>query len=99
MFWDKLRHIKGIQYKQYYYNHLTASIFRGYINEKDLLQIKGPCEDWDAMISPINVLLQDRIGFEHPITYRLYRNWDDVEEYQIIGISKAKAILEGDRDV
>lgn len=49
------------------------------------------------MTAPINVLLQDKLGFEHPITYRLYRSWDDLEEYQIIGISKARAALRGKR--
>lgn len=102
-FWGELRCSircsKGIRYKQHYYNHLTASIFRGYINDKDLLQIEGPCEEWGAMVKPINFLLQDNLGFEHPITYRLYRNWDDLEEYQIIGISKARAALEGQDSV
>lgn len=94
-FWNDLRRVKGIQYNRHYYNHLTASIFRGYINDKDLLQIKGPCEEWNAMVRPINISLQDDIGFEHPITYRLYRSWDDLEEYQIVGISKARTALEG----
>ncbi len=98
-FWSELRQVKGIQYDQYYYNHLTASIFRGFINDKDLLKIKGPREEWEDMTAPINVLLQDKLGFEHPITYRLYRSWDDLEEYQIIGISKARAALEGKKSV
>lgn len=93
-FWDELRTIKGIWYNQRYYNRLTESIFRGYINEKDLLEIKGPCERWENLTRPINVSLQDKLGFIHPITYRLYRSWDDLEEYQIIGISKARRYLE-----
>lgn len=74
---------------------MTESIFRGYINEKDVLRIEGPCEDWKALIDPVNMALQDKLGFIHPITYRLYRNWDDLEEYQIAGISKAQKALEG----
>lgn len=93
-FWDKLRKVKGIWKDRVYYNHLTESIFRGYINEKDLLKIEGPREELEAIISPANMALQDKLGFIHPITYRLYRSWDDLEEYQIIGISKAKRALE-----
>lgn len=93
-FWDELRKIKGIWYK-HYYNHLTESIFRGYINEKDLQKIDVLREEWEEMIRPVNLSLQDRLGFVHPITYRLYRSWDDLEEYQIIGITKAKRTLEG----
>lgn len=98
-FWDELRHIKGIQYMQAYYNRLTGSIFRGYINEKDLQKIKGLCEEWEEIIRPINVALQDELGFVHPITYRIYRSWEDLEEYQISGISKSRRSLEEKIDV
>ena len=93
MFWSELRGIKGLWYKNYY-NHLTESIFRGYINEGDLQKINGINEQWDDLVRPVNVALQDTLGFVHPITYRLYRNWDDLEEYQLIAISKAKNSLE-----
>lgn len=93
-FWDEFRQAKRIRYKQAYYNHLTESIFRGYINEKDLLQVDGMCEEWENLIRPINVILQDNLGFVHPITYRVYRSWEDLEEYQLIGITKAKKFLE-----
>ena len=93
-FWDELRQAKKIRYKQAYYNHLTESIFRGYINEKDLLKADGMCNEWESLIRPINVVLQDNLGFVHPITYRVYRSWEDLEEYQLIGISKAKKYLE-----
>lgn len=92
-YWNKLRKEKGI-WNQYYYNQLTESIFRGYISEKHLLKIKGIGEEWCNRIDPINKALQDYLGFVHPITYRLYRNWDDLEEYQLISISKAKKALE-----
>lgn len=93
-FWSELRGIKGLWHNRYYYNHLTESIFRGYINEGDLQKISGINEKWDDLVRPINVLLQDELGFIHPITYRLYRSWDDLQEYQLIAISKAKNSLE-----
>lgn len=93
-FWDQLRQVKRIRYMQAYYNHLTESIFRGYINEKDLMKVNGMREEWESMIRPINVVLQDTLGFIHPITYRVYRSWEDLEEYQLIGISRAKKYLE-----
>lgn len=92
-FWSELRKIKGLWHK-HYYKHLTESIFRGYINDKDLLKIKDINKEWDELVRPINLALQDTLGFVHPITYRLYRNWDDLEEYQLIAISKAKNTLE-----
>ena len=56
-------------------------------------------EEWDDMISTINLMLQDKLRFEHPITYRIYRSWDDLEEYQMLGINKARIALEGKENV
>lgn len=92
-FWSDLRSINGLWYKTYY-NHITESIFRGYINDKDLQKIESVSLKWNERVSPTNVALQDAIGFIHPITYRLYRSWDDLEQYQLIAISKAKKKLE-----
>lgn len=97
-FWDKLRQTRGI-YNQYYYRFITGSIFRGYINDKNLQKIDNIREEWDDMISPINLMLQDKLRFEHPITYRIYRSWDDLEEYQMLGINKARIALEGKENV
>jgi len=88
-FWGELRKKKGL-WNQHYYRQLTESIFRGYINDKDLLKIPGPRERLEGLVNPINMTLQDKLGFVHPITYRIYRSWDDLEEYQLIGISKAQ---------
>ena len=98
MFWDKLRKVRGIRYR-HFYNHLTESIFRGYINDKDLIHIDEIKKEWDYLSSPVNIDLQDKLRFIHPITYRIYRNWDDLQEYQIIGITKAKNELEGNSNV
>lgn len=97
-FWTLLRKTEGI-YNQHYYKYLTASVFRGYINDKHLQKIDGIREQWDNLVAPINMALQDNLRFEHPITYRIYRNWEDLEEYQLIGISKTKAVLEGNKNV
>ncbi len=92
-YWDRLRNINGL-WNKYYYDQLTKSIFRGYINDKDLMRINGVREEWTELTSPINVSLQDNLGIVHPISYRLYRYWDDLEAYQLYGISRARKILE-----
>ena len=94
-FWDRLRNVQGL-WNRYYYDQLTRSIFRGYINDKDLMRINGVREEWTELTSPINVSLQDNLGFVHPISYRVYRYWDDLEDYQLYGITKAKEKLEAE---
>ena len=92
-YWDRMRQTEKIQYKRFY-QQLTASIFRGYINDKVLMEIPPIRSEWLSTISPINKLLQDELGIMHPITYRIYRSWEDLGEYQMIGIEKMKKYLE-----
>ena len=40
-FWDEARKSKKLKYNTRYYDRITKSIYRGYINEKDLLKIEG----------------------------------------------------------
>lgn len=93
-YWDRMRQTEKIQYKRFY-QQLTVSIFRGYINDKVLMEIPPIRSEWLSIISPINKLLQDELMIVHPITYRIYRSWEDLEEYQITGIEKTKKWLEG----
>lgn len=97
-YWDKLRQARRIQ-TIHYYNRIVSSIFRGFINDKDILHINETKELWIKTMSPVNIELQDNLGFIHPITYRLYRSWTDLEEYQIDSIIKAKEKLEWNNDV
>jgi uncharacterized ferritin-like protein (DUF455 family) len=93
-FWNRMRQTEKIQFKGFY-RQLTASIFRGYINDKTLMEIPPIRTEWLEMVSPINKMLQDELMIMHPITYRIYRSWEDLEEYQISGIEKTKKSLEG----
>lgn len=93
LLWDELRNIKRNQYVRPY-QRITSSIFRGFINEKDILELDPIREKWFSNISPINIKLQDELQIVHPITYRIYRSWEDLEEYQIGGISLAKQRME-----
>ena len=88
-YWDKMRQTEKIQYQRFY-NQLTQSIFRGYINDKTLMEISPIRAEWQNLISPINKLLQDELKIIHPSTYRIYRSWEDLEEYQIKGIERTK---------
>ena len=60
-FWGELRKKKGL-WNQHYYGQLTESIFRGYINDKDLLKIPGPRERLEGLVNPINMTLQELQG-------------------------------------
>ena len=91
--WDQLR--KGIRvYNSFDYRQITVSVFRGYINDKNLLRVDRISKYWNELTNSLNVSLQDKLKIVHPITYRIYRSWEDLEDYQMIGIKNARRKLE-----
>lgn len=91
--WDQLRDIKDVYLNGLYYKNLSKSIYKGFINEKDLLRFEEMKKLWSGIIDSSNIKLQDELSFVHPISYRIYRYWDDLEDYQVYGISKASKKL------
>lgn len=92
-YWDKLR----IEYYQNEYFKETdsfkdaaKSLFKGYLNDEDLRKVDSIRSEWNNIVGPINKELQARLFIQHPITYRLYRDWDDLQQYQINGIIMTK---------
>lgn len=101
-FWSKIRcngKANCSVYNQAPYRKIAQSVFKGFINDHDLCNISTLREEWGTIVDPINIQLQDKLRFEHPITYRIYRNWEDLEEYQLDGITKAKQNLEVHQNV
>lgn len=87
--WEELRDIRTKTYIPKY-NSLVGSIFRGYINDKDFKDIDLIRKEWEEKISISNIKLQDQLSIIHPISYRVYRSWEDLEDYQLDGIMELK---------
>lgn len=96
LFWQKIKRTPQIYYSenQELFVRLSKSIFKGFINEKDICKITNLRVMWHRYADLANKELQDRLSFVHPITYRIYRSWEDLEDYQLYGIKKAKQQLE-----
>lgn len=93
-FWWKILRETSNAYFVSSYQQVTSSVFRGFINEKDIMNISTIRQKWNEQISPINKTLQDELQFVHPISYRIYRSWEDLEEYQLKSITTAQTKLE-----
>ncbi|MFA5385125.1 MAG: hypothetical protein WC364_10755 [Eubacteriales bacterium] len=91
-FWQRLRQTYKTQYIANY-ERITSTIFQGYINETDITSISVIRSEWAELFSPITKGLQDELNIIHPITYRIYRSWEDLEQYQISGLIKLKQKL------
>ena len=72
------------------YQSLASSIFRGFINEKQFCNIDFARQYWNNQIKDLNRCIQEEIGIYHQINYRIYRSWEDLEEYHINSINSLK---------
>jgi hypothetical protein len=87
--WEKIRTEYSIKYI-YQYEKITSSIFRGFINEHNFKNIDEIRPEWNARIDNTNKSLQKHLSIYHHVNYRIYRSWEDLEAYHILGIRKLK---------
>ncbi|KAA6325568.1 hypothetical protein EZS27_025233 [termite gut metagenome] len=87
--WEKIRTECSIKYI-YQYEKITSSIFRGFINEHNFKNIDEIRPEWNARIDNTNKSLQKHLSIYHHVNYRIYRSWEDLEAYHILGIRKLK---------
>lgn len=87
--WNQIRISKKSDYVPRY-QKIACDVFNGYINDKDFKEIESMRKLWEEKISNSNIKMQDDLSISHPISYRIYRSWEDLEEYQLGGIKLLK---------
>lgn len=89
--WEQIRKEYSIKYISQY-NAITSSIFRGFLNERDFINIDEIRSKWnfDLDFDNVNKILNKELSIYHPINYRIYRSWEDLEDYHLSGIRKIK---------
>lgn len=88
-FWNLFRHSYSKVNKSYY-SFISLGIYRGYINGRHLMLIDGCRKKWNEKAAKSKRLLKSELYIQPEITYRLYRSWEDFEEYHIQSIDKIK---------
>ncbi len=76
-----------------HYRYITRAIYRGYISDMNLLNIKECSQDWKNRSRETTNKLRRNMYFKHEIHYRIYRDWSDMEEYHLQSIEEAKGWL------
>lgn len=89
-FWDTYRNSYNVKYEGIY-PYIAREIYRGYINERNLREIDNCRKIWSELSVKSNKLLRSKLYFKHDITYRIYRSWEDFEEYNLSSIKSIKA--------
>ena len=90
-YWKKFRNSYKTKFQNTYL-HLYNELYRGYINERNILEVDGCRKEWNKVARLSKKKLRYDLYFKHDISYRIYRNWEDFEEYNIQNIRKIKML-------
>lgn len=88
-FWKLFRQAYNVKNKRYY-RDIELGIYRGFINDKYLNIIDDCYKDWHGLSIKCSKQLKSNLYFQHEISYRIYRYWEDFEEYNLSSIMKIK---------
>lgn len=76
------------------YSHVYQELYRGYINERNIMEVDGCRVEWNKTASISKKRIHDELYFIHDISFRVYRSWEDFEDYNIQNIEKLKKRIE-----
>lgn len=88
-FWKTFRDAYDITNKGAY-RYISREIYRGYINERNINLIDQCRVIWKEISNEATRKLKQNMYFKHDISYRLYRSWEDFEEYNMESINELK---------
>lgn len=88
-FWKLFRQNYTLQNKSKY-KPIYTEIYRGFINEKRIVEIDGCRKEWLGVATTSKKRIAEAFFVQHTINYRIYRSWEDFEEYNLSGIQKLK---------
>ena len=82
------RHLVGYSYK-------CSNVFNGFVSLKDTDPTYGKnvLEEWQRKILTFKAELQLKFNIQHEVNYRIYSDWESVQDYHMRGISKLKGSL------
>lgn len=89
-FWWLFRKSYSSKYSYWYKKFIYNAIYRGYINEKWIDIVDGCRREWAEISAASKRKLTDKLFIRHEATYRIYRSWEDFEEYNLKNIAKIK---------
>ena len=89
--WSAYRKISQESYLQNF-NTKTGNIFNGFIGIKDSDNTYGNQDliDWQQLVRTFKAELQLRFDINHELNYRIYADWESVQDYHMRGINKLK---------
>ncbi|GAA4239731.1 hypothetical protein GCM10022291_35100 [Postechiella marina] len=92
--WSAYREVSQGQYLESYIQK-CGNIFGGFISIRDDDKTYGnqTLENWQKKVLSFKAELQLTFNIQHDVNYRIYSDWESVEEYHLKGITKLKNII------
>ena len=92
--WSAYKEVSQGQYLENY-GQKCGNIFGGFISIRDDDKTYGneTLENWQKKVLSFKAELQLTFNIQHDINYRIYSDWESVEEYHLKGITKLKNII------
>jgi len=91
-YWMKFRKSFKYQYRDTYL-HIYQDLYRGYINERNIVTVDGCRRDWNELVSSSKKELLTNFFIKNEISFRVYRSWEDFEDYNMQNIKDIKRSL------
>lgn len=92
--WEAYREISQGQFLNNY-PQKCSNVFNGFVSLKDNDPTYGNklLESWQRSLFSFKAELQLTFNIRHEINYRIYSDWESVEDYHLRGITKLKNII------
>lgn len=74
------------------YPRMCSNLFHGFVSIKDSDPTYGNevLEEWQRKVRTFKAELQLKFNIQHEINYRIYSDWESVQDYHVRGIAKLK---------
>jgi len=74
------------------YQGKCSNIFNGFVSIKDSDPTFGNAalEEWQRKVRTFKADIQLRFNIQHEINYRIYSDWESVQDYHVRGIARLK---------
>lgn len=93
--WEAYRTIAKNQ-RVYQYSRICNNIFNGFVSIKENSENYSNPEivSWQKNLLNFKTKLQVTFNIRHEVNYRIYSDWEAVEDYHLKGINKIKNLLD-----
>ena len=88
-FWVLYRSSYKFSYKGLY-ESIKTDLYRGFINEKHVLEVDGCRPEWNNLTRHMKTQLKKELGFKHELNLRIYYSMEDYCTYICSGINSIK---------